>query len=244
MHRTYRWLDAPPRLFGFSFRQWVLLVLAVGGGYGVARGLHLPFKVAVSVGAFAIGLPAALAYLSEGDGLPVGRLVLDGVLWCWARGLLWCGGFWGRGVCVGPGLAHGCDGADGRREAAAFLGLVAIGEDGIAVRDDGVYLRYLEVEPVNPLVCGEAALEQLSAAFGGVLGRLEGGRGCSCMCRRGRFPSMSWWPPKRNRSPLQPLRPKGMGTVASARRCACLAGRSRIPCVLIASRLPRCPCAI
>ena len=165
MHRTYRWLDAPPRLLGFSFRQWVLLVLAVGGGYGVARVLHLPFKVAASVGVFAIGLPAALAYLSEGDGLPVGRLVLDGLLWSWARILLWARG------------ARGMDAAHGRREGASCLGLAAIGEDGVALRDDGVYLRYLEVEPVNPLVCGEAVLEQLSAAFGGVLGRLEGGQG-------------------------------------------------------------------
>jgi hypothetical protein len=65
-----------------------------------------------------------------------------------------------------------------RREdsVASLLGLAAIGQDGTAIRCDGVYLRYLEVSPVNPLVCDEQTNEQLSTAFGGVLGRLEGGQ--------------------------------------------------------------------
>jgi hypothetical protein len=61
--------------------------------------------------------------------------------------------------------------------AASLLGLSAVSEDGIAIRGDGVHLRYLEVSPVNPLVCDEASNEQVSAAFGGVLGRLENGQG-------------------------------------------------------------------
>lgn len=81
MHRTYRWLDAPPRLFGLSFRQWLSLVFAVGAGYGVVRLLHIPGKVAVSGGVFAIGLPATLAYLSEGDSLPFGRVLVDAIFW-------------------------------------------------------------------------------------------------------------------------------------------------------------------
>jgi hypothetical protein len=81
LHRTYRWLDAPPRLFGLSFRQWLVLVFAVGAGYGLVRALHIPAKVAMSGGVFVIGLPATLAYLSESDGMPVGRLLLDAVLW-------------------------------------------------------------------------------------------------------------------------------------------------------------------
>jgi hypothetical protein len=81
VHRTYRWLDAPPRLFGFTFAQWVVLILAVAAGYGCVKLLHVPAKVAVSAGVFAIGLPAALAYLSEGDGLGLGRLIRDAVLW-------------------------------------------------------------------------------------------------------------------------------------------------------------------
>jgi hypothetical protein len=66
-----------------------------------------------------------------------------------------------------------------RREdsAASLLGLAAIGEDGVAIRSDGVYLRYLEVAPVNPLVSDERSNEQVSDAFGGVLGRMEGGQG-------------------------------------------------------------------
>jgi hypothetical protein len=88
VHRTYRWLDAPPRLFGLSFRQWLVLVLAVGAGYGLVKVLHVPAKVAVSSGVFVIGLPAALAYLSEGDGLPAGRLLGDAIVWLGTRGVL------------------------------------------------------------------------------------------------------------------------------------------------------------
>lgn len=163
MHRTYRWLDAPPRLLGFSFRQWLVLVLSIASGYGLAKALHLPFKVAVSLGVFAIGLPAALAYLSDGDGLPVGRMVLDGISWTWARFLLWA-----------RGLFQGERDLRSREDAASSLGLLAISEDGLALRCDGACLRYLEVEPVNPLVCEESVCSQISEAFGGVLGRLEG----------------------------------------------------------------------
>ncbi len=81
MHRTYRWLDAPPKLFGFTFSQWVLLILAVAAGYGCVRLLHVPLKVAVSAGVFVIGLPAALVYLSEGGRLNLGVLLLDAVRW-------------------------------------------------------------------------------------------------------------------------------------------------------------------
>lgn len=166
MHRTYRWLDSPPRLLGFSFQQWLALVIAIAGGYGLARLLHLPFKLAASVGVFAIGLPAALAYLSEGDGMPVGRVVLDGMMWLWARGLEAL-----RGRTDGSGSSSGD--SDGR---LAELGVLEVGEDGLLVRSDGLYVRYLEVEPVNPLVRSEQACEQIADALGGVLGRLQAGQ--------------------------------------------------------------------
>ena len=81
MHRTYRWLDAPPHLMGFTFSQWAMLMLAAGAGYGCVKVLHVPAKVAISTGMFVIGLPAMLAYLSEGDGLGLGRLIADTIHW-------------------------------------------------------------------------------------------------------------------------------------------------------------------
>jgi hypothetical protein len=75
-----------------SFRQWLLLVISVGVGYGCMKALHVPFKLAVSLGVFSVGLPATLAYLSGGDGLPVSRLVLDAVIWLAARGVFLPGG--------------------------------------------------------------------------------------------------------------------------------------------------------
>ena len=155
MHRTYRWLDSPPRLLGFSFGQWVLLVLAVAVGYGVAELLGLPFKVAASAGVFVIGLPAALAYLSEGDGSPVGRVALDGLRWLWARAV---------------------ERLRGPERVGEGLGVLEVADDGLLVRADGVYVRYLEVEPVNPLVRDEQACEQIADALGGVVGRLRAGQ--------------------------------------------------------------------
>jgi hypothetical protein len=91
VHRTYRWLDAPPRLFGFTFGQWVMLIMAVAAGYGCVKLLHVPGQVAVSTGVFVIGLPAALAYLSDGDQLGLGRLVRDAVAWMCSTRLLEAG---------------------------------------------------------------------------------------------------------------------------------------------------------
>lgn len=155
MHRTYRWLDAPPRLLGFSFAQWLTLVLALGGGYAATRLLHVPFKLAASLGVFAIGLPAALAYLSEGDGMPVARIMLDALAWSRARVL---------------------ERVREPARAADLLGVLDISADGVLVRTDGVYVRYLEVEPINPLVRSEQACEQVADALGGVLARLQAGQ--------------------------------------------------------------------
>jgi hypothetical protein len=174
VHRTYRWLDSPPRLLGFSFAQWVALVVAIAGGYGLAKVLGLPFKLAASGGVFVIGLPATLAYLSEGDGLPVGRVVLDGLRWSWERLLERL-----RGGAGGVGGAVGVGGAEAPGEAAVTkrLGVLEVGEDGVLVREDGFYVRYLEVQPVNPLVRSEQACEQVADALGGVIGRLHAGQG-------------------------------------------------------------------
>jgi hypothetical protein len=61
-----------------------------------------------------------------------------------------------------------------RRErcAADLLGVAAIGEDGLLVRGDGEYVRYLEVGSVNPLVVDQAEGERISAAFSQVAARL------------------------------------------------------------------------
>ena len=92
MHRTYRWLDAPPRLLGLTFGQWVMLIVALAAGYGCVKLLHVPPKIAVSAGVFVIGLPATLAYLSEGDGLGLGRLIRDAVVWTLSTRMLEAGG--------------------------------------------------------------------------------------------------------------------------------------------------------
>jgi hypothetical protein len=63
------------------------------------------------------------------------------------------------------------------RCAADLLGVAAIGEDGLLVRDDGEYVRYLEVGSVNPLVMEQAEGERVSAAFGQLAARLPDRQG-------------------------------------------------------------------
>lgn len=154
MHRTYRWLDAPPRLFGFTVWQWSVLIVTVAIGYGVTRLLGLPVKVAVSAGVFVIGLPAMLVYLSDGEGPPLGMLLRHALGWCWSR-------------IAGSTVT----------DASTLLGLVAVAQDGLVVREDGMHLRYLEVlDPPNPLVADEQANEQFTQALAGVLARLQDGQ--------------------------------------------------------------------
>src|ERR1035441_10091168 len=59
-----------------------------------------------------------------------------------------------------------------KRCATDWLGVAAIDPDGLLVREDGTYVRYLEVGVVNRLVLDQAEGERVSAAFGQVAARL------------------------------------------------------------------------
>jgi hypothetical protein len=59
-----------------------------------------------------------------------------------------------------------------KRSAADLLGVAAIEQNGLLVREDGAYVRYLEVGSVNPLVVDQAEGERISAAFGQLAARL------------------------------------------------------------------------
>jgi hypothetical protein len=81
IHRTFRSLDDPPKLVGFTIRQWAALI---GGGILVFAVVHLaqlPAKAAITLVVFTIGLPAALTYVSESGGLQLGVLLRDVCRW-------------------------------------------------------------------------------------------------------------------------------------------------------------------
>jgi hypothetical protein len=59
-----------------------------------------------------------------------------------------------------------------RRSAASLLGVAAIQRDGLLIRQNGAYVRYLEVSAVNPLALEALECERVSAAFAQVAARL------------------------------------------------------------------------
>jgi hypothetical protein len=81
IHRTFRSLDEAPKLVGFTLRQWAVLIAGSSAVLGLVYLAQLPTKAAITLCVFTIGLPAALAYVSESGGLQLG--VLLGDMWRW-----------------------------------------------------------------------------------------------------------------------------------------------------------------
>lgn len=81
IHRTYRRLDEPPKLAGFSFAQWVGLLVLGAGVYGLCRLIALPTQPAISLFTLLVGGPAALIYFSESGRPSLLRLVRDFIRW-------------------------------------------------------------------------------------------------------------------------------------------------------------------
>jgi len=79
VHRTFRRLDEPTKLLGFSLAQWTGLIAGGGGVAGLLHVLAVPTKPALTVLAFLVGVPAGLAYTTEHGRMRVGRLLLDTV---------------------------------------------------------------------------------------------------------------------------------------------------------------------
>jgi len=59
-----------------------------------------------------------------------------------------------------------------KRRASDLLGVAAIEPDGLVLRQDGTYVRYLEVGTVNPLAVEPSEGEQISSAFAQIAARL------------------------------------------------------------------------
>ena len=80
-HRTFRSLDEPPKLIGFSVRQWAALIAGAIVLLGIVELASLPTKAAITLAVFTLALPAALTYVSESGGLRIGALLRDALRW-------------------------------------------------------------------------------------------------------------------------------------------------------------------
>jgi len=131
-HRTYRRLDEPPKLAGFSFTQWVCLLALGGVVYGVERVLALATQPSISAFTLLVGLPAALLYFSESGRPTLLRLVRDLGRWAFSARVYEPGAGRPRPLLVRePGNAR-----RGRHARAAVgggsAGVGAVEEGGVA----------------------------------------------------------------------------------------------------------------
>ena len=81
IHPSYRRLDEPPKLAGFSFSQWVALIMLAAAVFGVERLMVLPTQPAISLFTFLVGGPAALMFFSESGRPSLLRLARDYAGW-------------------------------------------------------------------------------------------------------------------------------------------------------------------
>ena len=81
IHRTYRSLDAPVKLVGFTLRQWSGILGGAGLVIGLVVATGLPAKAAISLCTLLIGVPVAMTYVSENGGLQLATMLRDCVRW-------------------------------------------------------------------------------------------------------------------------------------------------------------------
>jgi hypothetical protein len=72
-----------------------------------------------------------------------------------------------------PRSRRGAD--EPRAFAGELLPVLNIGADGLLIRDDGAYVRAIEVTPINPLILEEDAARRVNGALGTVQARLAAG---------------------------------------------------------------------
>lgn len=80
-NQTFRSLDQAPKLVGFTIRQWLALIAGAATLLAIVHATRMPTRPAISLCVLALGLPAALMYVSETGGLSIGMLLRDAVLW-------------------------------------------------------------------------------------------------------------------------------------------------------------------
>ena len=85
IHPTFRSLDEAPRLVVFTIKQWAVLLAGTIAVLALVHLSGLATKPAITLCVFAVGLPAALTYVSESGGLQFGVLLRECWRWRWAR---------------------------------------------------------------------------------------------------------------------------------------------------------------
>lgn len=82
MNPVLRWLDDPPKLFGFTVVQWALIVFGGGGLAALLYVARVPVTPAACVMVIVVGVPTAFLRLSdEGAGVSLTTLLADALRW-------------------------------------------------------------------------------------------------------------------------------------------------------------------
>lgn len=129
IHQTFRSLDEPPKLVGFTLRQWLALIVDAAAVFGLVQLTHLPTKPSITLFVFTVGLPAALMYVSESGGLRLDRLLLDFVGWRSRRNTLAAVSSASRKPCgllvLGTPVSHSREGVDAQQLDNTLADLLA-----------------------------------------------------------------------------------------------------------------------
>ena len=190
VHPTYRHLERRTRLFGLTFLQWAQVTVCVLAAWLLSRVLPLPGPYDVSVAVTLAGIPAAAAVVATDADHDVLALLRGLRSWRTARAIYLPGEHQGIQTIRGYALTavshdgttpaserrRGARGMTARRRSVGeLLPVEALDQDGLLVRSDGAFVRYLQVVPSNPLVLDEQGCDRMTRGLTDLLLRVPAG---------------------------------------------------------------------
>lgn len=163
--RTYRYLESKLRIGALGMMQWLQLFIACLMLYGMVKLFGLTFKMALPIAVFFIGIPTALAMISDDFEFGLSGRVRDSMTWI----------FGGRYFAADPDAPLD---TTARRigSTAGLHDVVAISPDGLLLRGNGTFVRALEVGSFNPIVLDDEEGAQLSDSLHNIVAQVESGQ--------------------------------------------------------------------
>lgn len=163
--RTYRYLENHLRIGPLGLSQWVQLFIACGLLYIAIKVFGLSFRISLAIAVFIIGIPTALATISDDFDFSLSGRVRESFRWLLLP----------RYYAADPARPRAND-VKRIKATADLLDVAAISPDGLLLQRNGTLVRALEVGSFNPLVLDDSDGAQLSAALHNIVAQVEMGQ--------------------------------------------------------------------